>query len=51
MSEKQDMYISRIQEKATINKRIYLLKDTTNNVLQFIIIVGAASVPILLIIS
>jgi hypothetical protein len=51
MSEKQDKYIHRIQEQAATKKRIWQTRDIINSFLQFIIVVGAASVPVLLLIS
>ena len=48
---KEKKYIKRIQDQATTKKRIWQTRDIINSFLQFIIVVGAASVPVLLLIS
>jgi Protein of unknown function (DUF4231) len=50
MSEKKDKYILHIQKEAATKKKIWRTKDIFNSFLQFIIVGGAASVPVLLII-
>ena len=51
MAEKKDKYILRIHQQAATKKRIWQTRDIINSILQLIIVVGAASVPVLLIIS
>ena len=51
MLAKKERYIQRISDQAATKKRIWQTRDIINSILQFIIVVGAASVPVLLIIS